>query len=65
MWLDDFFQSDVKNEYFRVYRKKNRARYHKTQLKHYYKYHERILAGYRKPQSGDPDEYDQWSWGKE
>lgn len=62
-WMQDFFKpkGDVYNK---QWRSKKSLRWHKIQLKWYYKFRLRNLQGWQKPESQKMDAYDKWYWSK-
>lgn len=66
IWLEDFFHF-VGNEraYYHKWRKEKSLRWHKTQLKWYYKVRPVLLEGYQKPKDQKPDKYDSWKWRRD
>lgn len=61
--MQDFFKpkGDVYNK---QWRSKKSLRWHKIQLKWYYKFRLRNLQGWQKPESQKADDYDKWYWSK-
>lgn len=52
---------EVQNNYSQRWRKKKSHRWLLIQMIWYYKFRDRILAGWRKPKSSEADEYDTWA----
>lgn len=59
-WMEDFVPGKTRNPYYKNYRDNRKHKWHKIQLKWYYKNWERVKLGWKKPSSQAPDKYDEW-----
>ncbi len=61
-WINDFVKNkENEKTYYTKWRSKKDNRWHRTQLKWYYRYRSAILKGWQKPKGKGYDEFDLWA----